>query len=91
MGVSDEELNARFDQIARKIDSLAHVFASALLDTRQALENRIDAVEGKLDAFRDETHWNFDGAYQRLDRVESENGAIKAALQRVEKRFSEDA
>jgi len=95
--VSDEELNARFDQLARKIDAnqdslqnLARVFADALLDTRQTLETRIDGLEGKLDVFRDETHANFDHVHGRLDRLETEYDAISAGLRRVEKRFSED-
>lgn len=52
---------------------------------RDLLERRIDGVQERVETLRDQTHSNFDGTFQRLERIESESISISAALSRVER------
>jgi hypothetical protein len=51
---------------------------------RDLLERRIDSVQERVETLRDQTHSNFDGTFQRLERIEIESTSISAALARVE-------
>ena len=90
-----EAMDRRFDQVLRTIVEVnagtRYVLALEIINTREELNARIDAVDQRLEGFRDETHTNFDHVYGRFDRLETEYYSISAGLQRVEKRFSEDA
>jgi chromosome segregation ATPase len=77
-------------EIRQEVGGTRHTLTRELADTRQALEVRIDGVERKLDAFREETLGHFDEIYRRLERLETEYHAISAALIRVEKMISEE-
>src|SRR5207253_10959354 len=78
-------------QILRgEIAETRQVLSLEIVNTRWALEERVDAVDRKLDSFREETLANFDSVFLRLERLESEYYAISAALVRVEKMISEE-
>src|SRR6266542_588214 len=78
-----------FAGLAREIADTRQNLAHEIVNSRHALEARIDDVEEKLDSFREETVANFDEVYRRLERLESEYHAISAALLRVEENLSE--
>ena len=65
-------MDRRFEQVLQAIMDTRHVLALELINTREELNVRIDAVDQKLEAFRDETHTNFDHTFGRFDRLETE-------------------
>ena len=58
--------------LAREIADTRQVLSLEIVNTRRALEERVDAVDRKLDSFREETLANFDSVFLRLERLESE-------------------
>lgn len=50
------------------------------------VERLVGAVDSKLTSFRNETMSHFDAVYKRFDRLESEYGALSAAVKRIEER-----
>ena len=58
--------------LAREIGDTRQVLSLEIVNTRRALEERVDAVDRKLDSFREETLANFDSVFLRLERLESE-------------------
>ena len=93
-----EQMDRRFEQIDRRFERMLDEFAETrrvlaleIINTREHLTARINGVDQKVEAFRDETHANFDHGFGRFDLLETEYYAISAGLRRVEKRFSEDA
>jgi hypothetical protein len=66
-------------------DDLLKRLLDEVLEGRRELGEGIDGVRTRLDSFREETLSNFDGAFLRLENVESEVHAISAALARVER------
>ena len=71
-----EAMDRRFEEVLRAVfETFAETRSSLALEiinTREELSARIDAVDHKLYAFRDETHANFDHVYGRFDRLETE-------------------
>jgi len=55
-----------------EIADTRQVLSVEIVNTRRALEERVDAVDRKLDSFREETLANFDSVFLRLERLESE-------------------
>ena len=58
--------------LAREIGDTRQVLSLEIVNTRRALQERVDAVDRKLDSFREETLANFDSVFLRLERLESE-------------------
>ena len=89
-----EKVDARFEEMLRVIvqtnAETRRILAREIINTRDELGARIDAVDQKLEGFRDETHTNFDDVYRRFDRLETEYYSISAGLSRVEKKISEE-
>lgn len=51
----------------------------------ERIESRLDA---KISSLRNEMLSNFDAVFQRLDRLDSEYAALKAAVERLEQRMT---
>jgi phage shock protein A len=51
---------------------------------RDLLGRRIDDVQERVETLRNQTLSNFDGTFQRLERIESGTSSVAAALARVE-------
>lgn len=62
-----------------------------VVETRQTLGERIDTVEIKIETFRSEMLGHVDELYRRIDRLETEYQAIRAALGRIEQSIAEDS
>ena len=58
--------------LSREIADTRQVLSLEIVNTRRALQERVDAVDRKLDSFREETLANFDSVFLRLERLESE-------------------
>ena len=58
--------------LAREIGDTRQVLSLEIVNTRRALQERVDAVDRKLDSFREETLADFDSVFLRLERLESE-------------------
>lgn len=76
--------------VANEPNDLLSRILEEVLDSRRALGEGIDGVGGRLDSFRNETLTNFDGAFLRLETVESELHAVSAALTRLERSVEGD-
>lgn len=76
--------------MADEPDGLLNRLLQEVLEGRRALAEGIDGVRNRLDSFRDETLTNFDGAFLRLENLESEVQAVSAALARVERAAERD-
>lgn len=61
-----------------------------VVQTRHALQERIDSVEVKIEAGRSEVIGHLDEAYRRFDRLETEYQAIRSSLTRIEQAVAED-
>lgn len=62
-----------------------------VVDGRETLGERIDTVEIKIETFRSEMLGHVDELYRRIDRLETEYQAIRAALGRIEQSIAEDS
>lgn len=49
-----------------------------VIESRRALEERIDAVEVRLESFRSEALGHFDAVYRRFDSLQDEYQALRA-------------
>jgi hypothetical protein len=56
-----------------------------VVNGRDLLGRRIGDVQERVETLRNQTLSNFDGTFQRLERIESESSSISAGLLRVER------
>jgi chromosome segregation ATPase len=71
--------------MADEANDLSRRILEEVLGGRRALDEGIERLGTRLDWFRDETLSNFDGAFLRIEKAESEVQAISAALGRIER------
>lgn len=60
-----------------------------VVQTRHALQERIDSVEVKIEAGRSEVIGHLDEAYRRFDGLEREYQVTHASLTRIEQAVAE--
>lgn len=77
MGSVDRELIDVLMQFHREV---------VVPDIRRIVGEAVGVIDLKLTSFRNETLSNFDAVYTRFDRLESEYGALSAAVKRIEQR-----
>ena len=70
--------------MANEADDLLKRLLDEVLEGRRTVGEGIEGLGNRIDSFRNETLSNFDGAFGRIENVESEIQAISAAVARVE-------
>ncbi len=56
-------------------------------DVDRSVANGVEPLRNELVSFKGETHANFDAAWSRFDRLESEYHALSASVKRIEQQL----